>query len=284
MDILLSRLFAHFFVVFSHIFGCSNPPKPPPSNGGPLSLAYVHKYMNLNYTDLGHFIDQLSKSALHFGFSSQDSQTLYTQMNSLYNVRCAPAITLNPAQGPQLLSLCQASTCPLAQPVPDCAAYVNLTANGVASGVASTATASPSSTSSTTSTTSISSITTQTSAAAISSSTSTSGTKLSAGAIAGIAVGGAVGLLILVGTLVFYLRRRKPKTEPQPQPQQGPYTYPPAEAFGPDAQKHISYASHGPTIAEMETPRNAGSPEIGYTHMAEMAGHEQRDQLWDRRV
>src|ERR1700722_13102378 len=86
-----SRLFNHFVVAFSHIFGCSKPAAAAPSTSGPLSLAYVHKYMNLNYTQLGYFIDQLTKATVHFGFSDQDAQTLNTQLNSLYNVRCAPA-------------------------------------------------------------------------------------------------------------------------------------------------------------------------------------------------
>lgn len=79
--------------------------------------------MNLNYTDLAHFIDQLSLATVHFGFSEEDAQTLSNNLNSQYNVACAPPITLNPAQGPQLLSLCQATNCPLAEPSPNCALY-----------------------------------------------------------------------------------------------------------------------------------------------------------------
>jgi len=267
-----SRLFSHFFNAFSHIFGCTLPPPPPPSTGGPLSLAYVHKYMNLNFTDLGYFIDQLTKAAVHYGFSDQDGQTFNTQMNSLYNVRCAPPITLNPAQGPQLLSLCQASSCPLAEPNPDCAAYVNLTASGI-SGGSSSASFAPSSTSMSSSSTS--STSTSASATATSSGvqtttaapTSTS-SSLSSGDIAGIAVGGAAGLGLLLGAVYFCARRRRPAETAEP----GPAQYVPettsvlSSSVPPTAKDpHMSYTSNGGTIAEMESPRFAGSPEMGYS-------------------
>ena len=47
----LSTLFQHFFSVFSHIFGCTIPaatPAPAAPSTQQVSLAYVHKYMNLN--------------------------------------------------------------------------------------------------------------------------------------------------------------------------------------------------------------------------------------------
>lgn len=50
----------------------------------------------------------------------------------MYNVRCTSPITEDATQEPQLLSLCQADTYPF--PSADCAAYVNLTANGVVAG------------------------------------------------------------------------------------------------------------------------------------------------------
>jgi hypothetical protein len=262
-----SRLFSHFFNAFAHIFGCTLPPPPPPSTGGPLSLAYVHKFMNLNNTDLGHFIDQVTKATEHYGFSEQDGETFNTQMNSLYNVRCAPPITLNPAQGPELLSLCQASSCPLAEPNPDCAAYVNLTANGLpnsssAQGSASTSTSLSSSTSSTstftsatTTTSSTSSATATTTAAASSSST------LGSGSIAGIAVGGAAGLALLLGAVYFCARRRRPAEPAEPLPAQ----YVPETTYAPSGMKgpHMSYTSNGGTIAEMDSPRFASSPQMG---------------------
>ena len=248
-----SRLFAHFFQAFSHIFGCSDPPSPPPSgsgSSGSLSLAYVHKYMNLNYTDLGHFINQLSMATANYGFSEQDSKTSSTDLNGMYNVRCAPPVTENPNKGPQLLSLCQADTCPLAVPNADCAAYVNLTVNGIAAGASSsqgfsTATPTPfipTTTSSTTSSTSLAS--TEPISTASRSFTSASKATLSLGAIAGIAIGGAAVLFAAVVALVLFLRRRRPV-------QQLSYpTTPMSLASPPGEQQFASFPSpmHSPPI------------------------------------
>ncbi|MCJ1378230.1 hypothetical protein MMC17_001327 [Xylographa soralifera] len=228
--------------------------------------------MNLNYTDLGHFINQLSLATAHFGFSGQDSQTLDTNLNSMYNVRCAPPITTNPAQGPELLSLCQADSCPLAEPNPDCAAYVNLTANGVESGSASTqistatsAAFTPTSTGSPSTTTSSAAV--QTTSAAAAASTSSSST-LSRGAIAGIAIGAVAALILLAGLIVYCLRRRKAAAQTTP--------YQPTPNFDqPIEPKHASTVSYGPTVAEMESPRGGRSPAMGMTSPVEMGGYEQ---------
>lgn len=276
------RLFAHFFQAFSHIFGCSDPPEPAPSTSGsnsPLSLAYVHKYMNLNYTDLGHFINQLSMATANYGFSDQDSQTLSTDLNGMYNVRCAPPVTESAAQGPQLLSLCQADTCPLAVPNADCAAYVNLTANGIAAGVSysqgsSTATPTPfipttiSSTYPTTTSTS-----TEPTSTASKSSTTTSKPALSPGAIAGIAIGGAAVLLAAVVALVLFLRR------PRPVQQMSYPTTPMSLASPPGEQKFPSFTSppHGPPLDQHSASFTSGtlSPtiaEMDSTHEGRSGG------------
>ena len=275
-----SRLFAHFFGAFSNIFGCSDPPAQPPSSSGSsssLSLAYVHKYMNLNYTDLGYFINQLSMATTKYGFSDQDSQTLNTDLNGLYNVRCAPPVTEHSTQGPQLLSLCQADTCPLAVPDADCAAYVNLTANGIVAGVSSSqgSTGTPTpfipTTISFTSAPTSSASTEPTSTATHSSTTSSKAT-LSPGAFAGIAIGGAAVLLAAVVALVFLLRRRRPvqqmsyPTAPMSLASPpGEQKFPPFTSQLPSPPLDQSFASFtsptlSPTIAEMDSTHegNAG--------------------------
>jgi hypothetical protein len=253
--------------------------------------------MNLTYTDLGHFIDQLTKSAEHFGFTDDDGLTFNTQMNTLYNVRCAPPITLNQAQGPQLLSLCQNPSCPLAEPNPDCAAYVNLTANGLVGSSASAAPSSTSisslSTSSTFATTATTSSNTQTTTAAPAAASAS----LSSGAIAGIAVGGAVGLALLLGFVYFCARRQRPAAPARTGPVETvPAEYVPETTYAPSTAKdpHMSYTSNGGTIAEMESPRFASSPAMGHSPHAshyspqmlspapvEMGSYDQQRD-WDR--
>jgi hypothetical protein len=278
-----SRLFGHFFIAFSHIFGCSNPPSPLPGDDttASISLAYVHKFMNLTYNDIGHFIDMLTKSTVHYGFSDQDSHTFNTNLNDRYNVRCAPAVTINPKQDPQLFSLCQNPTCPLAEPNADCAAYVNLTANGTP-GSANTGTASlpaSSATSAPSSTSSSSSTTTTAAATATSAAASASGSSLSSGAIGGIAVGGAAVLGFFVLGLIFVMRRRNRRQTPPPSAGGiGAYTSEHPSAYGSPSpygtamvqnkDNHQSYVSNVPTahISEMGDNIHGGAqhPQSGY--------------------
>ena len=269
-----SRLFINFLADFGNAFNCSQPPPSPGSatGGGRLNLAYVHKYMNLTYTDLGYFIDQLSKTTTVFGFSDADSQTLNTKFNSLYNVRCAPPITLDPAEGPQLLSLCQDPSCPLAVPNTDCSDYVNLAANPVVSGTATTAIFPISTSTSPTST-----------GLTVSSSTPVSKAKLSAGAIAGVAIGAVAGALCLVGVILFWFRRRKARVEPVPPEPAPPYEHP----YTP---QQVEPQKPKQSMSELESPTNPSSthpmtPPKGsltsypagstynYQNMAEMEGH-----------
>lgn len=272
-----SRLFAQFFVSFARTFGCTKPPAPPASSAakGPLNLAYIHKYMNLNYTQLGHFINQLTLATKHFGFSDQDSRTFNTRLNSLFNVRCAPAITLNPGGTPQLLSLCQNPTCPLAAPAADCNAYVNLTADGIpAGGFATTLTAVPTATYLSTAS-SAAPTTTSTASSSASAAPAAGGSSLSTGAIAGIAVGGAAVVGIFLLAFILLRRRRRPSSSQDPQgPPPPPSTYTetpvPQYSYPTGKDQHASYVSNvtAPTQmsemgSEMGSPRYM-SPAPGY--------------------
>ncbi|KFX91018.1 hypothetical protein V490_06133 [Pseudogymnoascus sp. VKM F-3557] len=149
--------------------------------------------MGLDFAEVAYFIDQLTRAAEFYGFSKADTQALNTLMNSLYNSRCAPPVTFNPQQGPQLLSLCQDPSCPLAVPNSDCEAYANLSADGGAGASGTDTAVSP--TDSTTKT--------------ASNSTSPpleSSNKLSAGGIAGATIGSIAGVALLVAAL-FFLHR-----------------------------------------------------------------------------
>ncbi|RFU80895.1 hypothetical protein TARUN_1312 [Trichoderma arundinaceum] len=219
------RLFTHWFVAFGFVYGCSSAPKFPRTadSGGPLSMAYVHKFMNLNQTHIGYFIDQLTVASKYFGFSDEDAQTLETYMNARYNVRCAP-----PING-QLFSICFADECPLAQPKPDCEAYENLGPNGSNNVTVVTTTVGPKSathTLTTTTTTSAAASATTTAAtggdASTNSHSDSNSIVLSSGAIAGIAIGGAAVLLLALGLLLYFRRQStKPHIVPVPVPSGG---------------------------------------------------------------
>jgi len=262
LSLVKRHLFVNFFVAFGRSFGCTLPPKPLPNSSGPISLAYAHKFMNLEYHQLGYFINQLSLAAVHFGVSAQDADTFRTSLNSRFNVRCAPGVSSNPSSPPMLLSLCQNPTCPLAVPVSDCAAYVNLTAVGVTDSKPTTATVTtiqlatgtPSSTGA------------STSPAAAAAAAHAQG--LSTGGIAGVAVAGAAILLAAIIALFYF--RRKRRMSPPPAPEMAPatawdqqnYASPTLTSTSTYVPKnnHQSYLSTGPPASEMDTSRHNSPP------------------------
>jgi hypothetical protein len=209
--------------------------------------------MNLDNNQLGYFINQLSQAAIYYGVSPQDASTFRDSLNSRYNVRCAPGVSSNPSSPPMLLSLCQNPTCPLAVPVSDCAAYVNLTAGGVTDSKPSVVT-------------SIQFATTTAAATSTGAPTSPAAPSksggLGTGGIAGIAVGGAAILLIAVIALFYFRRQRKTPTTAAPDPAQPSWnqqnygsptvnstaTYLPKDA-------HHSYHSAGQPTPETDTSR-----------------------------
>jgi hypothetical protein len=203
--------------------------------------------MSLEFAEVAYFIDQLTRAAEFYGFSKADTQALNTRMNSLYNSRCAPPITFNPEQGPQLLSLCQDPSCPLAVPNSDCEAYANLSADGGAGASRTDTVASP--TDSTTET--------------VSNSTPRpleSSNKLSAGGIAGATIGSIAGVALLVAAVLFFRRHRntshsKPQTE---QRWTGPES---VDDLTPQGDKFITSSPH--TLyspAELYSPKSPLPP------------------------
>lgn len=182
--------------------------------------------MNLTHEDLGYFISQMAQAAITYGFSDQDANTLATNWNNMYNVRCAPA-TGTP---PQLLSLCQNPTCPLPISGADCESYVNLTATGAGavlsqSTVTATVTGATTLTPLSSSTMRLSSSSSTSPTATSEPSNSPSSSPIGAGAIAGISIGGAAVLVLATIALALLRRRRRPQTPPpQEQQQQREYT------------------------------------------------------------
>lgn len=257
------RLFGHFFIAFSRIFECSDPPKPIASSNGPVSLAYAHKFMNLNETHLSYFIDQITLAAEHYGFSPQDANSLNALMNQRYNVRCAPAVTLNPQRPPQLLSLCQDPTCPLALN-PDCPAYVNLTAEGT-SGDSETQAPSP------VPSTSLAPVDLPTETPAPSPTPEPAKDEkesLSPGAIAGVAVGGFAVLAFLIAAILWYKKRHHSSSTPTV----GPYPAPQSSVWD-NENKSPVFTYGAPSESGYGSPPPQ-SPGFGGSNYGSMAGHQ----------
>lgn len=243
--VLTSTLFTHWYVAFGKIFGCSRATKFLDKSFTPLTPAYVHKYMDLNHTHIGYFIEQLIAASKYYGFSDTEAATLSTHMNDRYNNRCSP-----PVNG-QLFSICLAKDCPLAAPSPECEPYPNVQPYGVGNAGDPSGTEKPALP------------TMPASSGAASTTASSSG--LSGGAIAGISIGGAVVALLAAAMFLFFRRQQKTRADSVPAVSQtgdgASHAFPPS-SFSPQsldrANLHDSYYSRNTRDSYM--PSIPGSP------------------------
>ncbi|PMD49498.1 uncharacterized protein K444DRAFT_649059 [Hyaloscypha bicolor E] len=116
-------LINHLYEYFGVLLGCS-------MQGGADYSAYegdasqyeVHKFMQLSYAEVTYFIEQVGMSAASFGVATEDVMLVGTALMNAFGYRCEPPMTIVPAQGPQLQSICDDETCPLS-PNATCASY-----------------------------------------------------------------------------------------------------------------------------------------------------------------
>ena len=80
------------------------------------------RFMDLSLAEVSYFIEQVAMSAASFGVAQSDLMVVGTALMNAFGYRCEAPITIIPAQGPQLQSICIDDTCPLA-PNSTCASY-----------------------------------------------------------------------------------------------------------------------------------------------------------------
>jgi len=113
---LPSFLLTHLYQFFGSLLGCSEYSMPGfPAYGGDASMYEVHKFMNLDPSEMGYFITQVALAAQSFGVADADVAAVGMALNSLFNVRCAPPTEVIPGEGKQLQSICINEMCPLAE-------------------------------------------------------------------------------------------------------------------------------------------------------------------------
>jgi len=178
------KLFTHLYEYFGALLGCSAYGKTGyAAYDGNDSQYEVHKFMGLDENEVGYFNTQVGLSAASFGVTQDDVTIVANALNSVFNVKCAPAQTVATNQmTPELQSICIAESCPLS-PNATCSSYpavpapANVTTNGTSPNPSSSASASKS-------------------GSATGSKTTGQGT--STGSAAHVAVGGILGAAALV--------------------------------------------------------------------------------------
>ncbi len=81
-----------------------------PSYSGRASMYETNKFMDLDASEVGYFIQQVGLAASSFGVADADVQAVGKALSDLFNVKCGPPTTVIPAKGPQLQSICTDDT------------------------------------------------------------------------------------------------------------------------------------------------------------------------------
>ncbi|PWN35970.1 uncharacterized protein FA14DRAFT_184804 [Meira miltonrushii] len=114
-------LVTHLYEFFGTLLGCSDQTQNGPfmTYQGVQSMSQVHRFMNLDETEMNYFIEQVGMSATSFGVSDADAMTVGNSLNKTFNYRCAPPVVLGPGFANVSQSTCLAADCMVYSP-PDC--------------------------------------------------------------------------------------------------------------------------------------------------------------------
>ena len=82
--------------------------------------------MDLDQYEVGYFISQVGLSAASFGVANSDVAIVGNALMSYFGYKCLPPMTIVPGDGPELQSICENPTCPLAAD-PECWLYASPT-------------------------------------------------------------------------------------------------------------------------------------------------------------
>ncbi|GJD01451.1 hypothetical protein CH63R_06919 [Colletotrichum higginsianum IMI 349063] len=133
-------LLTHLYQFFGALLGCSQYGMTGfPRYAGFASMYEVHKFMDLDENELGYFIQQVALAGASFGVAQNDLEAVGMALNQLFGLRCSPATTAIPEQGPQLQAICIEDSCPIS-PNATCANYQPAIAPKNATGVETNAT------------------------------------------------------------------------------------------------------------------------------------------------
>jgi len=108
-------LITHLYSFFGILAGCSKVGTGSyPAYGGNTNMYNVHKYMDLNPTEMAYFITQVGTAAASFGVATEDVMALGNALTTTFNYRCSAPVTIVPGAPAEPQTMCQDATCPLA--------------------------------------------------------------------------------------------------------------------------------------------------------------------------
>jgi len=141
-------LVTHLYEYFGVLLGCTMVGQTGfPKYSGSNSMGDVHRFMDLNPSQLGYFITQVGLSAASFGVTTDDVTAVGMALNSLFGFKCAPDAMVVPNTPASPQAICQDDSCPQA-PSPNCSAYgkavAPMSATVSSMGATATSSASPS--------------------------------------------------------------------------------------------------------------------------------------------
>ena len=114
-----SKLLTHLYEFFGALLGCQYISR----YAGFTSMYNVHKFMNLNTSDIGYFIQEVGYAALSFGVDPNDLVPVAQTLGDLFGQRCTPPISVLGGSVPaELQSICIDPGCATA-PNGTCAVY-----------------------------------------------------------------------------------------------------------------------------------------------------------------
>ncbi|EPS35199.1 hypothetical protein H072_11591 [Dactylellina haptotyla CBS 200.50] len=109
------KLITHLYEFFGALLQCSMYGKTGfPAYSGNANMYDVHKYMNLDPTEMGYFIQEVGLSAASFGVAEADILAVAGALNGTFNQRCAPPVAVIPSAQAGLQAICINTACPLA--------------------------------------------------------------------------------------------------------------------------------------------------------------------------
>jgi len=109
------KLLTHLYSFFGTALGCTTVGMTGfPGYDGKPSMYEVHKFMALNSSEVGYFIQQVGLAAQSFGVAQDDITAVGTLLTDTFDRKCSAPAAVIPSQGAALQAICTQNDCQMA--------------------------------------------------------------------------------------------------------------------------------------------------------------------------